>query len=257
MAQIGGDSMTAAWLAAMRYLQAQGRAVFDLAVEIADPAPERSDQAVVTALGRRLADAGCQSVETVANTIFPAALAATSRDRAHLYARYRAILPRLRRLRGNRRGLYFARLIDYPLLTGDQANQLETLIGDLTAQLARRGGRGGPLRHAYEALVFAPGRDRLPQGFPCLTALSFHLDEERLRLIATYRNQYYVQKALGNFLGLSRLQRFVAEATGLAQGPLTVRACHAQIDPSFGKRAVAALLADCDPAAHPRLALVA
>ena len=67
-------------------------------------------------------------------------------------------------------------------------------------------------------------------GFPCLSSLSFHLDHGRLRLSATYRNQYYVRKALGNFLGLAQLQRYVATEAGIETGELSVHAFHAQVD---------------------------
>lgn len=58
-----------------------------------------------------------------------------------------------------------------------------------------------------------------------------------------YRNQYFIQRALGNYLGLARLQRFVATAVGLEQGPLTVHAFHAQLD--LGKQETDALLRAC------------
>lgn len=245
-----GDTVTDAWLDALEHLRGRGREVFGLVVEIAEPSPRAGDHGIVTALDRLLARRGWQSTETVANTIFPAQLAATARDRAHLYARYRALVPRLRRLPANKRGLYFERLIAYPL-QGDaaRANQVETVIGDLAAQLARR----APLRSIYEAQLFAPGKDRVPIGFPCLSSLSFQLDGGRLRLTATYRNQYYVRKALGNFLGLAGLQRFVADAVGLAPGPLTVYAFHGQIDPEVGRRDLDELIAACRAAGRPRL----
>lgn len=241
------DTITDAWMAALTYLDSHSGEEFGLVVEIADPTPTRADPAIVRRVDGLLARKGYDPVTTVANTIFPARLAASSPDRATFYRRYQAILPRLHRLRGNRKGLYFERLIAYPLLSDPlRANQLETLIGDLTGQLGRRAKRQGPLGSVYEAQIFAPGKDRLPQGFPCMTSLSFQLDGDRLLLTATYRNQYYIRRALGNFLGLAALQRFVCDAVGLAQGPLTIHAFHARIDPGT-RREGAALLRDCRP----------
>lgn len=249
-----GDTITAAWVAALGHLHAHGGEEFDLIVALADPAPSRADPTIVRHVDGVLAAQGYDPVATVANTIFPVGLAASSPDRATLYRRYRTLLPRLHRLPGNRRGLYFERLIAYPLQADPaRANQIETIIGDLSAQLARRALRQGPLGSVYEGQVFAPGKDRVPQGFPCMSSLSFQLDGTRLRLTATYRNQYYIRRALGNFLGLSHLQRFVCDAVGLDQGPLTVHAFHAQVD--LGKRATAALLESCHaglPDPHPR-----
>jgi thymidylate synthase len=72
-------------------------------------------------------------------------------------------------------------------------NQLEIIIHDLEGELARKRRGQGPMRHMYEAQIFAPGKDRRPWGFPCMSSLSFHLDGDQLRLSATYRNQYYMQ----------------------------------------------------------------
>lgn len=125
---------------------------------------------------------GFFSVETVANTIFPAQLVATSPTREQLYSRYLALLPRLRKLPKNGKGLYFERLIRYPLQRDpERTNQIETIIRDLKAQLARQQLKQGPLGSAYEAQIYAPGKDRLPQGFPCMSLLSFQLDGDVLR----------------------------------------------------------------------------
>lgn len=182
----------------------------------------------------------------MANTIFPAQLARTAPDPQALYDRYQAILPRLRQCsKKNSRGLYFARLLDYPLRPthafAAPINQLEIVIRDLAGELARP----NPLRFVYEVQIFAPGKDRRPIGFPCMSSLSFQLDGRQLRLSVTYRNQYYIQKALGNFLGLAHLQSFVAGAVGLDQGPLTVHAFHAQIDPDVGQRDAERLIRAC------------
>jgi len=249
-----GDTMTEAWVAALDHLHVHGGEEFDLIVAIAEPAPSGADPTIVRHVDGMLAAQGYDPVATVANTIFPVGLAASSADRATLYRRYRALLPRLHRLHGNRKGTYFERLITYPLQADpDRANQIETIIGDLSAQLARRALRQGPLGSIYEGQVFAPGKDRVPLGFPCMSSLSFQLDGTGLRLTATYRNQYYIQRALGNFLGLAHLQRFVCDAVGLDQGPLTVHAFHAQVD--LGKRATATLLESChaaSPSPHLR-----
>jgi hypothetical protein len=71
-----------------------------------------------------------------------------------------------------------------------------------------------------------------------------HLDGDALRMAATYWNQFYIQKALGNFLGLSRLQAWVAREVGLRVGAMSVHAFHAEIDPGFPRREVGTLLDD-------------
>jgi thymidylate synthase len=242
-----------AWIKALDHLISRGPEDFDLNVVVDQPNPESVSHPVVAVLDQFLRDKGKKNVREVRNTIFPAELARTSHSREELYERYNRLLPTLRRLGGNNRGLYFQRLIDYPL-QGDpsRSNQLEIIINDLLTQLARRTGAGklqGPLRSVYEAQIFAPGKDRLPQGFPCMSSLSFQLQTDRaLRLTATYRNQYYVERALGNLLGLAALQSYVAAEAGLAPGALTIHAFRAQVDPDISPTAARKLVARCHAA---------
>ena len=245
---ITGETITTAWLGALDHLNANGRRQLNLVTTIADPDPERVDPGVVALLDDLLDRRGWQRVATVANTIFPVALVGTNGDRQQLYARYWALLPRLRRYPGNGSGTYFGRLIEYPLSpsrNGATVNQIEEIIAALQRQRRRR----GPIQSAYQAQVFVPGRDRSPRGFPCMSFLSFQLDGDDLCLTATYRSQYYIQKALGNLTGLAHLHHFVAKETGLRQGSLTVHAFYAQIE--IGKKATTALIRSCSRAPNP------
>jgi hypothetical protein len=45
-----------------------------------------------------------------------------------------------------------------------------------------------------------------------------------------YRNHAYVARGLGNFVGLGRLQAFVAAQSGATLGSLTCISTHAEID---------------------------
>ncbi len=226
MAQlITGNSLTDAWRGAvMALLEVAGHEIYDLMVEIAHP--ELEDAEGLTAVDRYLATSGLQSLDRVANTIFPAHLAARARDREAFYAGYERILPRIRRRdTRNRHGTYFSRIIRFPLQPDPaRSNQLERVITDLQMNPDRR------MRHIYEIQVFAPGRDLRPEGFPCLSSLSLHVEAGRLRLAATYRNQFYIERGLGNFIGLARLQRYIASEAGLPQGELSVHAFHAALD---------------------------
>ena len=70
---------------------------------------------------------------------------------------------------------------------------------------------------------------------PCLSHLSFKIfPENRLMLTVMYRSHYYVTKALGNLIGLSQLQSFVASETGLEVGPLICHSSIASIDTPKG-----------------------
>lgn len=253
---VPGGTITDAWLGAVSHLRSIGREEFDLVVQIDDPAPDGADPAVVAELDHLLASKGLQSVTTVANTIFPSQLARTSVTPARLYERYLRILPRLRGQSKNAKGTYFGRLIALPLGEGraTPVNQLDLIIQDLRTELGHRLEGKPAMRHIYEAQIHIPGKDRRPLGFPCMSSLSFHLDRDRLRLTATYRNQYYIERALGNFLGLAELQRFVADTVGLRQGPLVVHAFHGEIERRVSLRQVDTLIRACQ--ADTRLRLV-
>ncbi len=240
-------TITDAWLRAVGHLHHNDRAAFDLLVAIADPTPEHVDAAIVDTVDRLLLAKRFQDVTTVRNTIFPLEIARSSQTRDELYSRYLRLLPRLRRFGASNRGTYFGRLISYtPVQDANSVNQIENIIATLKGELARRASGEGALGHIYEAQIYIPGKDNRPMGFPCMSSLSFHLGGPFLRLSATYRNQYYIGRALGNFLGLAELQRFIADAVGLRQGPLSIHAFHAEIDPKFGKREVANLLHICE-----------
>jgi thymidylate synthase len=216
-----------------------GREEFDLLVEISDGYVAATDNAYVDVLDSYLRRRRWQSTSTVANTIFPNGLAMFSGSRQRLYERYESVYERARRASSkNQKGIYFHRLIRYPLQRDPaRSNQLETVIRGLQGALLP-----GGLHHAYELQVFCPGKDKRPRGFPCMSSISLHVERGRLRMAATYRNQYYVQKALGNFIGLARLQGFLAEGAGIPAGALSVHAFHAQIDPGVTGADIEALL---------------
>jgi hypothetical protein len=198
-----------------------------------------------------------QSVETVANTIFPAALAAASKGPEDLVERYRAMYLNVRRLSPNNRlGTYFGRLVAYPG-GGGEVDQLNPLINKLRAESALKtpkaaryeidtavaaesgdaadvghlGDPSGVLRDETAGfLVHAAGTDRSPMGFPCLSGCSFQLDHGRVHLLAHYRYEYLIARGYGNYLGLARLLGYVATNAGLAVGQMTIITGRAHVD---------------------------
>lgn len=70
------------------------------------------DGTIKQALENILKTRGKQTINTVANTIFPASMWNPSLDRGHLFDRYGSIIHKLKKASPqNRRGLYFARMI--------------------------------------------------------------------------------------------------------------------------------------------------
>lgn len=248
-----------------------------------DPAVRDAIDAVLTP-GKRNG-VTLQTVDTVANTIFPLELynapdvawapdldpeqaAALDTAAADLYGIYADMLPMLCTADANARGTYFGRMISWPGKKSGGLNQLADRVRYLRA--VRRAGRatynlsditlGGQAEAAVGdaastsadvgVQVYA-ATDRRQRGFPCLVHIDLTLLEGRLSMLAVYRHQYLVTKAYGNLVGLARLLTFLAQQTGFAVGELVVAATLADAEAStFGRGGIDALLRSAQPPAR-------
>lgn len=247
------DCVTA-WREAVRLADRQAHhEAHNVVIDVLDPlGRSTAEDPVVREVDSFLQSKGVKAVETVANTIFPLAL----------YRRYGApafftrftdnVLPKVRRSGDRWSGYYFERMIALPREGGGEP------INQLTDIIARLRDPSVLARNKFELSVFDPARDvdKSPYGGQCLSFGSFKLREEggqdRLDLTVMYRNHFYVEKLLGNLIGLGRLMAFVAKEADLSVGALTVISTHAQVDlpgksPTTSTRKdIAALLARCD-----------
>ena len=154
-------------------------------------------------------EGGGLSCGQVANTIFPMSLWNPMRSRYDLYERYYKILPRIRKHRRNRNGVYFQRLISF----GDngEVNQLDHII--------KTWKKGNHRRTALQASLFDPHTDHTDQrqrGFPCLQQVAFaRVGVDGLSVTGFYATQYMFQRAYGNYLGLCQLGQFMAHEMNL------------------------------------------
>lgn len=146
-------------------------------------------------------------------------------------------------------------MIQYPVAEGDAPNQLWDIVERLKNEDVRA-------LNKFELSLFDPVRDvdNSPYGGQCLSFMSFKVipgTEKTLTLTAMYRNHFYIEKLLGNLIGLGRLMDFVAHEAGLKVGALTVISTHAEIDQPRrnGKPAsrsdITAMIAKFDQAAAP------
>ena len=161
-----------------------------------------------------LAAANRGSVETVARTIFPLGLWNRNANRADLYRRYQAILPKLHKCPLNHRGIYFERLIQYQMDKKGTAftNQLEHVITTYVAKKNHR--RSGLQASLYNPFIDASHSRRL--GFPCLQQIAFiPCEGHKLAVLGFYPVHYIFERAYGNYLGLAYLGRFMAKEMGL------------------------------------------
>lgn len=244
-----------AWREAVRAVDCQqGHAAYNVIIDVADPIAHATLADPRIAVVDDFLSPYEKSVETVANTIFPAGL----------YRRYGApaffdifrdnVLKKVRRSE-RWSGYYFERMIQYPVPAGEPPNQLWDIVERL---------KNGDVRalNKFELSLFDPVRDvdNSPYGGQCLSFMSFKIisgAEKTLTLTAMYRNHFYIEKLLGNLIGLGRLMDFVAHETGLKVGSLTVISTHAEIDQPRrnGKAAnrsdIAAMIAEFDQATAP------
>jgi hypothetical protein len=273
------DRLTDAWLAAMQLLLGcrDGKAVN---LNVAFPAAQADDPAVTAKIDATLAAANHWQIATVANTIFPAALYHPhlgEEAAPRLYENY-AMSMRMHRRRPRDKDTYFNRLVAYPIATPESPdprfplnadgtwNQLRFYIDRLTSQ--RLGTRRSS---SYELGISSPAdgdlRIQVPYddkkigSFPCLSHISLTLVDDHVHMNATYRNQTFVTRAYGNYIGLAALLRFIAAESGALPGEVQVVATHADADCStLGAPVVRTLVGDIadlpDDAASPRPAHV-
>jgi len=189
------------------------------------------DQAIRYALNNCLKINNEQSVNTVANTIFPASYW-RSKNRNKLFDTYLKILPRIKALAPNKnhRGLYFERLIAFG--PESNINQLEYIISQYKS---RQGVRRSMFQASifdpaqdhnstaqlasFKASIFDPAQDHISTAqlaFPCLQHVSFVPQKNSLIMNAFYATQQLFNKAYGNYLGLCSLGDFMAHEMGLS-----------------------------------------
>jgi len=185
-----------------------------------------------------------KSVTTVANTIFPAALYRRYGSPKFVNVFRQQILPKVRRT-GRWSGYYFERM----------TSGSDTDLGQLGNIINRMRDSKNLSLNKYELTIFDPERDvdASPYGGQCLSFLSFKVlsgSPNQLNLTAIYRNHYYIEKLLGNLIGLGQLMAYMAAEAGLAVGSLTVVSTHATIDqPSGAKRSeIEKLISTCEEA---------
>jgi hypothetical protein len=252
-------SVSEAWLLSLeRTAEAPGGRAVHVISTVTDPGAEI--EAVRSVLDDALKTAGAQSVETVAETIFPASiypdpgadwspgLPTGERDRLDraaeaLYTAYSDMLPLLLTANGNHSGTYFSRMISWPGKGPGGFNQLAARIERLRGENAagKRTHNALDMDLGADALADDPNEDgddlrgiqvyavtdKRTRAFPCLTHIDLTLHQGQLHAMAVYRHQYLIDKAYGNLLGLSWLMHFLCQQSGFDVGELVVHATFA------------------------------
>src|SRR4051794_9558859 len=214
-----GNTVVEAWKSATSaVLNGPSCRVGNLLVEVADPVLyepgwlKTYDPKSVRAKDR---------LSVVAKVIFPNLRRAALEPRERYYERSAALLRRARRsgrLHTSWGSTYFERLISL----GGSENQIERAIGVLSGWKQRK-------EAAIVAHLSAPHLDGLkPIGSPCLQYLEIlWKEDDSIDLVDVYLNHDYLNKALGNFIGLARLLHFISTESGKAPGQLVCHSVHA------------------------------
>jgi hypothetical protein len=251
---------TQTWLKAAKYLaQHEDRTVFNLILGVHEPTVVTAEDFRVHDLVNTFLDYhGKQPLVTTAGTIFPGSLYLQGGAKA-VFSEFPALYKKFKTQWGTYAGRMFC-----PTITskGNERAPLEVLIEKLKAQAAR-----GHMRAAYEVKVFddsetcelstyEPESDcDMTRGQPCLTHLSFKLHPDlSVSLTALYRTHFYIQKTLGNLLGLGQLLSFVARESDLTVGTLVCHSTMGELDTvamkdgvkGWNQADIDALLLDCE-----------
>jgi thymidylate synthase len=262
---IQARNLSLAWLAGLEHLLNCGGKDINVVVEIEQAGEE--DLHIRQQLDNFLAERSIHKgkeffpVATVANTLFPQVFYQPHRGneaRSFLYQMHEQSFSVTQRHQANYYGTYFHRMVAWEGRHRN-VNQLEPIIH----RLREASGRSNPLSSAYEIgiseveegkleeapteeiRIYQPGSDGRIMGFPCLSHISLTLFKGQLHLTALYRNQHFIRKAYGNYLGLSRLLLFLCQEIGCEPGGIVCIASHADAELSIGKRFIIALVQQC------------
>jgi thymidylate synthase len=220
---VKGNSAVEAWKEGAKLLiQAQPHRLANLITEIEQPLTENPDWLLTfdpKSVGAE------DRLSIVADVLFPSRARKAGETRAAYYQAHSALLQRarkLKRLKSSWDSTYFERLTSFD----GSINQVENAIHAL-ANWPR----------AEAAIVMhlsSPHRDSLRRrGSPCLQFVEvLWRSDGSIDLVAVYRNHDFLNKTLGNFLGLARLLRFIASETNKTPGRVICHSVHAYVDRS-------------------------
>lgn len=225
------ETRAEAWLLAAEAMRSKHERLYNVVLEINRPnLATPASRAIEAKVDAFLREFGAQPNHTVAETIFPAAEYRQGGLEA-VYQYPETVYSHIRTFPQNRWGTYALRLTERRCSDGTTMSPLDLAIKKLRKQLSTN----APKRAAYELdlglealelkLYSAEDDHANNRGGQCLSHISLKLGPNReLYMTALYRYQFYVQKAIGNFLGLARLQAAIAREVSIPVGPLV---CHA------------------------------
>lgn len=248
MIVISSETRECAWLDAVKHLNNSNNDFVDynLILEVKNPTTDNEKtRKIRKEFDNFLSAYKLYSVQTVADTIFPAALYKKHGLKGVFDIYPSEIYPQLRQIDSNKRGTYAMRIVRAKDSQGVEFNPLEYVINRLKSSIRNNGPRCASEISIDDSLSIPINRnDKSLYAFPCMSHLSFKLSRDRkeLHLTAIYRSQFFIEKAMGNLLGLARLQDCICREVGVKVGTLVCHATYATLDINGKKRAFQDLL---------------
>ena len=226
------DSQLEAWIKGTTFVIENGPTM-NLVLEVQSPVVRGGTPTTLALVDDLLRTVKEPTTHAVAETIFPTALYRRYGLDGVLKVYPEEVYPAIRPHRKIGWGTYAYRIVHRELPDGQTISPLGTLIDTMRQESAQL----RPKRSCYEVTlsdprldipIYDPSCDRSRRmGGPCLSHLSFKLFDGVVHLTALYRSHDYCRKALGNLLGLARLQACVAAETKQGIGSLAVHSSYA------------------------------
>jgi hypothetical protein len=250
------DSCPRVWLAAAEFLNQQpSRSAHNMILAARTPGLlTAADFAICDCVDAFLRSHQRVPVATVASTIFSANFY-MQRGAPGVYDEFVRLYPLMPR----RWGHYADRMLRRSVVSARshvrEINPLRILVEKMKKQVA-----DGRMRAVYEInmvegweslelSIYEAARDaNCTRGQPCLSHLSFKLlpVEQKVALTVLYRHHYYIEKALGNLIGLAQLLSFVGAEAGVGVGALVCHSTLAELESGpWGVDGITRLIEDC------------
>ncbi|MDI9863505.1 hypothetical protein QM480_04170 [Flectobacillus sp. DC10W] len=220
---IQSNNCLTAWRDACNFILQNGKG-FNLVVQIENPL-NYTDQQFSDITNSDITTP--KKVADVSNTIFPSKLYLRNQSITleQFYRKHESIYLRGKTMHSknkSRWGNYFLRFTRFGELDQNQLQKIIKAINTRTKQYSA----------CYIMHVSSIDLDSNTRalGNPCLQYVQFGLEGDTINLTAVYRNHDFANKALGNYIGLSKLLEFVCNQTGRNVGTFVCHSIHYYMD---------------------------
>ncbi|NOU20594.1 MAG: hypothetical protein HOO93_02195 [Methyloglobulus sp.] len=233
---IKGKTCPEVWLKACEYLLDKDVPKYEdynLLLDIKSPFEiSENDKIIFNLVDEFLGSKGGKRLDTVADTIFPSSFYKNGFD--HMIEEYPKFIEKLpKKCLGSWGSTYAYRLMQTKELDGKNFSPIKKIIENI-----RKNSSHGK-RHELnltsfdgDIRIYDPNKgDDKFMGGPCLSHISIKvINSEFINLTALYRNHFYIERLLGNLIGLSKLQSCIAQETNLKPGCLVIHSTAATLD---------------------------